>query len=148
MKKLNRKWMLFGIIVPALFLFTMSVNVSAQEDGPKTGEYSKERGWKIPPPVLQIKNPLEATPENLQRGRVWYNQNCQSCHGAKGKGDGSGAADLTSDPGDFTSAKFRSLTDGELLFMTNEGKDEMKSFKKELTPQQVWQTILYMRTFK
>ncbi|MFU8805829.1 MAG: c-type cytochrome [Bradymonadaceae bacterium] len=152
MKALNKKIVLFVLVVPALLLLSVSGAVLAEEGATeevkKEVDYAKERGWKIPPPVKNIKNPLEATPANLQRGKVWYTQNCQSCHGASGKGDGSGSADLTSDPGDFSSAKFQSLTDGELLFMTNEGKDEMKAFKKELTPQQVWQTILYIRTMK
>ena len=41
--------------------------------------------------------------------------NCVSFHGAKGKGDGPAAVALNPKPADWTSAKVRDESDGELF---------------------------------
>ena len=35
-----------------------------------------------------LKNPLSATPENIEAGKLQYERFCQHCHGEGGKGDG------------------------------------------------------------
>ncbi|MFU8802477.1 MAG: c-type cytochrome [Bradymonadaceae bacterium] len=151
MNKPNKKMILSGVVVLAvvvLAVFTYFVVATPTVFAEGDTDYATARGWNIPPPVKQIQNPLQPTSENLRMGRVWYSQNCQSCHGGGGQGDGPSAPDLTADPGDFTSAEFQSLTDGELFFMTNEGKDEMPGFRGELTDHQIWQAILYIQTLE
>lgn len=46
-------------------------------------------------------NPVEATQSSIARGRELYGQNCASCHGVTGRGDGPRAKELTIPPADF-----------------------------------------------
>lgn len=43
-----------------------------------------------------------SSPEVLARGKALYAENCQSCHGSKGQGDGAAGAALKPPPRDFT----------------------------------------------
>ena len=73
----------------------------------------------------------------------------QSCHGAKGLGDGTKAAALKTSPGDFTSKDFQGLSDGVIFYRTTEGRDEMPSFKKTIAgDNERWNLVNYMRTLK
>lgn len=136
----NKKRSLTAFVTLVLALVSFSLFAG---DG-----YNPEEGWKIPPPVKKIQNPLKPTEDNLRMGEVAFEKFCASCHGSSGKGDGTKAKDLDSDPGDFTHPNFKQVSDGTLFFMINEGKDEMKAFKKKMSDKQIWQTILYMRTLE
>lgn len=50
----------------------------------------------------KLSKPWVATPELVARGRELYAQQCVSCHGAVGKGDGPAASALKPAPRDFT----------------------------------------------
>lgn len=54
--------------------------------------------------VSQFKRPWEPTPEILAHGKAIFQQQCVSCHGPEGKGDGPAAAALVPHPRNFTSA--------------------------------------------
>lgn len=124
------------IITVALFSFiTMSAFLFQQP-------------WKAPASADAKKNPLTADAATISAGKMVYVKECQSCHGKKGKGDGKSAADLDIPVGDMTSAKTQSQSDGALFWKISEGRKPMPSFKKKLTEQQIWQTLVYMRTLK
>jgi mono/diheme cytochrome c family protein len=94
-------------------------------------------------------NPVKADAESLNTGKEVWAKHCQSCHGKAGKGDGSKAAQLKTSPSDFTKPEFQKQTDGALFYKTEEGRDDMPSFKKKISDQDdVWAVINYMRTFK
>lgn len=133
--------------LPIMFILTLTL-IFLSFNGFAEDGYNPEEGWKIPPPVKKIKNPVKPDKKSLMLGKVVWDKNCASCHGDKGKGDGSKSKDLDSDPGDFSTAAFQNLPDGAIFFMTMEGKDEMKAFKKKLNDKQVWQVIHYIREFK
>ncbi len=64
-------------------------------------------------------------------------------------GDGSKAAQLKTDCGDFTDSKFQSQTDGALFYKTRVGRDDMPSYKKKIPDEEeIWQLVNYLRTFK
>jgi hypothetical protein len=66
-----------------------------------------------------------------------------------GKGDGSKAAQLKTPLVDFSSTEYQSQTDGTIFYKTEEGRDEMPSFKKKIPePMDVWDVVNYTRTFK
>ncbi len=55
--------------------------------------------------VSQFKRPWEPTPEIVAHGKAIFMQQCVSCHGEEGKGNGPAAAALNPHPRNFTSAE-------------------------------------------
>src|SRR5258708_26642920 len=54
-------------------------------------------------------NPLQGDSEAVRAGHALYTQQCASCHGDQGKGDGPGSAQATVTPYDFTRAEFAGM---------------------------------------
>ena len=79
-----------------------------------------------------MKNPAAGDDEATDIDNDLYNKHCKSCHGAKGQGDGSKAAELDTDCCDFTTTEFSKQTDGGLFYKSKEDRDDMPSFKKKL----------------
>lgn len=106
--------------------------------------------WPVPDSYKNKANPVAKTDADaLQTGKELYAQHCQSCHGKKGKGDGSKASQLDTDPGDFTTAKFQAQTDGAIFYKTFEGRKDMPSYKKKIpAANDIWAVVNYMRTLK
>lgn len=105
--------------------------------------------WKVPAAANNKVNPLKGDKASLSNGKSLYNLHCKSCHGTKGKGDGTKAAKLDTDCGDFSKASFQSQTDGALFYKTAEGRKDMPSFKKKISDDDdLWAVVNYMRTFK
>ena len=102
--------------------------------------------WKAPESSKKLKSLVPSDNENLAAGKTLYAKHCKSCHGASGKGDGPKAAQLEKECGDFTSAEFKSMTDGEIYWMTTEGKDPMPTYEKKMTDEERWQVVQYVRT--
>jgi len=110
--------------------------------------FFQQKEWKAPASADAKKNPLTADATTIAAGKVVYVKECQSCHGKKGKGDGPSAKDLDIPAGDFSKATMQSQSDGALFWKTSEGRKPMPSFKKKLTEDKIWQTVIYMRTLK
>ena len=110
--------------------------------------FYQQKEWKAPASADAKKNPLTADAATIAAGKAVYVKECQSCHGKKGKGDGPSAKDLDIPAGDFSKATMQSQSDGALFWKTSEGRKPMPSFKKKLTEEKIWQTVIYMRTLK
>jgi len=105
--------------------------------------------WPVPDKYQKMTNPVKADATSIATGKDLYTQHCQSCHGKKGKGDGSKAAQLDTDPGDFTKPDLQKQVDGALFYKTSEGRKDMPSFKKKIPDQNdIWSVVNYMRTLK
>ena len=105
--------------------------------------------WSVPDKNKNMVNPVKADATSIAAGKALYNTHCKSCHGTKGKGDGSKAAQLDTECGDFTTAAFHSQTDGSLFYKTSEGRKDMPSFKKKIPDaDDLWAVVNYIRTFK
>ncbi len=103
--------------------------------------------WDIPAKYKNMENPVEYGGEAKAIGKALWRKHCQSCHGRDGLGDGPKAAELDSDPGDFSSEEFQSFTDGELYYMTTFGQDEMPAYDKKIpSDEDRWILVHYMRT--
>ncbi|HEX6292255.1 MAG TPA: CopD family protein [Herpetosiphonaceae bacterium] len=92
-------------------------------------------------------NPLSATPEVLAAGRQIYQQNCVSCHGETGRGDGPAARSLPGLPADFTQQHFVTHTDAEIFGWIKSGKPGtvMPAFGEDLSDEQIWQVVTHIR---
>lgn len=109
----------------------------------------QQKPWPVPDNYKSMKNPVAADPDAVKEGKTLYATHCKSCHGAKGLGDGTKAATLKTEAGDFSTANFQSQTDGALFYKTNEGRDDMPGFKKKIPDaDERWSIISYLRTFK
>lgn len=128
------------IIIIGLSLFSL-VKVYGQDK-------PKGKPWSVPDEAVKMKNPVKADESNLKEGKDLYSQHCKSCHGVKGKGDGTKAAQLEIQCGDFSSDEFSKESDGSIFWKTTEGRKPMPSFNEKLSDQERWLVINYIRTLK
>jgi mono/diheme cytochrome c family protein len=110
---------------------------------------SDQKPWPVPDKYKTMKNAVASDAESIAAGKTLWTTHCKSCHGAKGLGDGPKAAQLKTEPGDFSKAETQSQTDGALFYKISEGRDDMPSFKKKIPDQdEIWSIVNYVRTLK
>ena len=102
--------------------------------------------WVVPAKYKNMKNPTTADKENLSIGKTLYAKHCKSCHGKEGYGDGSKAAEVEGDLGDFSSAEFQKQTDGELFYKSYFGRKDMPNYEKKMSDEDMWYVVHYLRT--
>jgi mono/diheme cytochrome c family protein len=111
---------------------------------------SAQGEWKAPADAKNIKNPEAAKktdPKELAEGKKLAESNCVTCHGAKGKGDGPAAAALNPKPADWTSARVKSETDGEIFWKISNGRGPMPPWK-HLPEKDRWHLVNYIRSLQ
>jgi len=109
----------------------------------------QNKPWNVPDAAKNKKNPVANNAEAISAGKALWSTHCKSCHGTKGLGDGSKAAQLKTEPGDFSKASVQGQTDGALFYKTSEGRDDMPAFKKKISdPDDIWSLVHFMRTLK
>lgn len=106
----------------------------------------QSKDWDVPDLAKNKKNPIATNDASIDAGKIIYTKNCYDCHGKKGKGDGPKSADLPKSPQDFSKESFQKQTDGTLFYKISEGRKPMPTFKKDLSDDQRWQVINYVRT--
>jgi len=105
--------------------------------------------WPVPEKNAKMANPVKSNAESISAGKALWNLHCASCHGKKGLGDGSKAAQLKTTPQDMTVASFQSQSDGSLYYKISEGRDDMPSFKKKIPDaEDIWNLVNFTRTLK
>jgi len=109
----------------------------------------QKKPWVVPDNFKNMKNPVASNAESIAAGKALYATHCKSCHGAKGLGDGSKAAQLKTEPGDFSTADFQAESDGAVFYKSIEGRDDMPSFKKKIPDaDDRWSVVNFIRTLK
>ncbi len=104
--------------------------------------------WVVPEKYVSMANPVKADAKSIAAGKALYSVNCESCHGKKGLGNGSKAADLKTVPGNFTKDAFKAETDGSVFYKITEGRNEMPKAKKDLpNDTDRWNLVNFIRTF-
>lgn len=125
--------MILGVISLGLFSFTKF----AQEE------------WVVPAKYKSMKNPTEASTGNIADGKTLFAKHCASCHGKAGLGDGTKAAEVDGDLGDFSSKEFQAQTDGAIFYKSYFGRDDMPNYEKKIPDQDdMWYIVSYIRTLK
>lgn len=98
-------------------------------------------------------NPLEPTPEQIEKGRILYNGKafCVACHGREGKGLGTDLDLKGPLPRNFTDLSWQAArADGELMWILRNGSpgtDMAPFIPLVLTEEEAWQVLLYVRAF-
>ncbi len=94
----------------------------------------------------ELKNPLEATEENLVNGKKMFNIYCAVCHGKKGDGNG-----ILTERDKFVGIpnyKDRDINEGSIYHVIMYGKNLMGSHASQLTRTERWQVVMYVEKLK
>ena len=85
---------------------------------------------------------------DLDAGERIYKQNCISCHGPSGKGDGAAAEKLNPKPADLTSPATQAKKDAELLEVIKVGRPgtAMPGWMSEIDERELRDVLAYIRT--
>ena len=93
-------------------------------------------------------NPLPRTEQTLLLGKQKYTERCAVCHGALANGKGSLTAAYGATPANLQAAQFRDYTDGQLYWVIVNGKNAMPSQAADLSPDQRWAVVHYVRALQ
>ena len=130
-----------------LFILSVAMGLTAFSFTVKNNQEKKP--WPVPDNFKTMKNPVASNAESIAEGKTLYGTHCKSCHGTKGLGDGTKAATLKTEAGDFSKADFQAQTDGAIFYKTSEGREDMPKFKSKLPDaEDRWSIVNYLRTFK
>ncbi len=90
-----------------------------------------------------LKNPLAATPENIEAGKLQYERFCQHCHGEGGKGDGLVAKQYKGVPV-YSSDALKDINDGHIYHVITHGKGRMWPHGSQISSENRWKIVLYV----
>lgn len=96
------------------------------------------------------KNPLDISSINMKEAERLYLINCGICHGAKLDGNGplynGGNGPFKAAPKNFMADDMKIMAEGTMYHSVTYGKGQMGSYASQLTPQQRWMVIAYVKS--
>jgi mono/diheme cytochrome c family protein len=95
-------------------------------------------------------SPLAPTAQDIREGAELYADNCATCHGDRGYGDGEGGRELSPRPANLARMiRMPMMTDRYLFWTLAEGGEPvgsaMPAFKDGLSDNEIWTVIAAMR---
>jgi mono/diheme cytochrome c family protein len=105
----------------------------------------------IPASYRSLSNPLPRKAETVEHGGRIYAENCASCHGPTGAGDGPAGRDLSPPPGNLAWLSQMPMVqwDPFMYWTVAEGgaqfKTAMPAFKDTLSRDDIWAVIAYIQ---
>jgi len=103
----------------------------------------------LPSEAASLKNPVPPTEEALRKGKELYGIFCVPCHGASGRGDGPVGKKYVPVPADLhAGSPISRLPDGTLFVFVSNGAGGMPAFRSDLSPEERWRVIAWLRTLK
>jgi mono/diheme cytochrome c family protein len=101
----------------------------------------------------QVKNPLgPLTGKDLEEAGRLFNINCAVCHGAKGEANGPLAAKIGGVKSIIAAAAggpgVPAFSDGRIFFVMEYGQNNMGSYASQLSREQRWRIVQYIRTLQ
>lgn len=97
--------------------------------------------------ATSLVNPLIPNEENLAVGKDKYNIYCSPCHGYLGEGDSRLNGEFPNPPS-LHSEKVRTWSDGRIYHVLVEGQNVMPSYAHQLSRQERWAVINYLRVIQ
>jgi len=104
--------------------------------------------WVVPPAELKgLKNPVPAPQRtaSVARGAALYKQECASCHGDTGEGDGPDAMYYQPLP---SKLKGRQFGEAEVFVKVSTGRGNMKGLADKLDAGKRWDVVNFVQTLK
>ncbi|MFA8341751.1 MAG: quinol:electron acceptor oxidoreductase subunit ActD [Rhodothermaceae bacterium] len=95
----------------------------------------------------KLVNPLLPSPEVFAMGQKKYDIYCSPCHGYHGEGDSRLNGQFPNPPS-MHSEKARNWNDGRIYHIITKGQNVMPSYAKQLTPDERWAVVLYVRALQ
>jgi len=106
--------------------------------------------WVISKNIEIKRNPIKRTTNSIFKGKTIFLNNCRSCHGQTGKGDGVIAQYLGKKVPNFFEPDMlkhlNEISDGELFFRISTGNNPMPGFVGALDVEERWHVINYIRS--
>lgn len=104
----------------------------------------------VPAPYAGVRNPSSRTPVVFRAGAALYGEHCARCHDPSGMGGGDAGLALYPSPALLAQLiRMPDAVDEYLLWAISEGGvpfgTAMPAFKDELSREQIWQIVTYMR---
>jgi mono/diheme cytochrome c family protein len=93
-------------------------------------------------------NPLPRTPEVLAKGREAFTIRCAVCHGPLANGSGSLSSAYGAKPANLQGPQFLAYPDGKIYWVIMNGKNAMPSQGADLTEEQRWAVVHYVRALQ
>ncbi len=92
----------------------------------------------------EFRNPIEATPDNLKRGKHIYDTYCAVCHGSEGNGDGPIIGRFPNPPS-LHAQRAKTVADGEIFHVISKGQGLMAAYNVQVLPNDRWRAIHHVR---
>lgn len=105
----------------------------------------------LPEAFRELSSPLTATEIVLATGNRVYTENCSTCHGETGEGDGPAGAALDPPPSNIRRLPRMPMmsSDAYLYWTVAKGgapvDSGMTAFEESLTADEIWSVIVYLR---
>jgi mono/diheme cytochrome c family protein len=128
-----------------ILLISSSIIVAQNNNSENQNKTGSSSDWTAPASASKLNNPLAGISEATIKGEKLFEQNCTTCHGNSGIGDGPTADMLDTKPANLISSKVQKESDGTLFWKITTGKGAMASYKKDLSEEQRWQLVNYVR---
>jgi mono/diheme cytochrome c family protein len=127
-----------------LIFVSLLIMLPSWSGGTEGHEGHEKNHWSAPAKEAGRKNPVAADKASLERGGKLFKTYCASCHGEKGKGDGTAGTGITPKPSDLTRmAKYHK--DGDLAWKIAIGRGPMPGWKSTLTENQIWDLVNFIK---
>jgi mono/diheme cytochrome c family protein len=94
-----------------------------------------------------LANPLLPSKQNLEKGQQKFNTFCSPCHGYFAEGNSRLQGQFPSPPS-LQSEKVRNWKDAEIFNVITMGQNVMPSYASQVSEQERWQIILYIRALQ
>jgi len=150
---------LIGFAVPLLFTYNI-INipwVNLMHDSPGAGYQEGPRraapaeSVPVQGPVLlndqPATEPLPATEDSIERGKVLYAVHCSMCHGAEGTGERP-MQRYFPEAADLTSQRIQDLPAEHIFMVITNGYNRMPALRENVTPGETWDVVNYILSFE
>ena len=109
--------------------------------------HSFAHSWMAPADEAKKINPIKSTTTSLANGQVLFGSKCLSCHGKGAEGISKETTGLSKDTPNLI-RRLKNHTEGDFHWKIKNGKEDMPSFKKELSDNDIWDIVNYLKSLQ